>query len=390
MLEKEFYVARLIAAKINGAISDKEQAELDGWLNSSASNQERYETYLNEQELDKKLRSYHQVDSAALFEKVESGIRSKPVRNKRINLWTKIGVAAAISTLIISAGLWFNGRKAGGENINEIQYSSDVNPGVKGATLTLANGKKINLTTGANGELAKEAGVSISKTANGKLIYKIIGTADDEGMNTLSTANGETYEVILPDGSNVWLNSASSLTYKASLLEKGKRKVALTGEGYFEIAKDKVHPFIVSSGNQQVEVLGTHFNVNAYHDEKVFRTTLLEGSVKLTDNGMESILVPGIQAVNSNGQINQIKVDTELAIAWKNNKFIFDRVPIEEIMRMIARWYNLKVVYEGEIPSGTFWGSVSRFENVSKALIPLEATGNVHFKIEGRTIFVAK
>lgn len=396
MLEKEFYLAQLIAASINGSISKEQKAELDTWVNASERNTLQFRKCIDEHGLERKVKMYYEVDSKAILQKIKIGIaESKAAKApgvlklvKTIWLWPGIGIAAAV-ILVMFSGLWFFNRNTLDANADEIHYASDAIPGKKGATLTLASGKKINLTTSGDGELAREAGVSISKTAEGKLIYTIADNATDNSINTLSTANGETYQVILPDGSEVWLNSASSLTYRASLNENGVRKVKLEGEAYFEIEKDTAHPFIVESGNQQVEVLGTHFNVNAYQDEKVFRTTLLEGSVKLSENGKESMLVPGMQATNANGQIRLTKVDTELAVAWKNNKFIFDRLPIDEIMRMIGRWYNLDVVYEGEIPSGTFWGSVSRFENVSKALVPLEATGNVHFKIEGKTIYVA-
>ncbi|RZM24965.1 MAG: FecR family protein [Pedobacter sp.] len=390
MFENEIYIAQLVAARIKGTITEAQQAELDAWVNANERNTLQYQNYIDEKELDEKVKNYYSVNSAAIFQKITEGIKDQqqvvPVP-KIVKLWPRIAISAAV-VLVLFAGAWFLNSNSSGRKTAEIRYASDVTPGKIGATLTLANGKKILLSEAANGELVKEAGLTITKTAEGQLIYEIAGAADNS-LNTLSTTKGETYQVQLPDGSKVWLNSASSLSYGTSLNEDGVRRVNLTGEAYFEVEKDAAHPFIVESGNQQVEVLGTEFNVNAYQDEKVFRTTLLKGSVKLSEEGVSTILVPGTQAANANGKIKLTKVDTELAVAWKNNKFIFDRLPIEEIMRMIARWYNLEVVYEGNIPSGTFWGSVSRFENVSKALVPLEATGNVHFKIEGRRIYVS-
>lgn len=390
MFENEFYIAQLVAARIKGTITEPQQNELDAWVNASERNTLQYQNYIEEKILEEKVKNYYSINSAAIFQKITKGIEHHPQiipAPKVVRLWPRIAIAAAV-VLVIFAAAWFFNSNTSDNKASEIRYASDVTPGKMGATLMLANGKKILLSDATNGELVNEAGVTVSKTADGQLIYEITG-ATDNSLNTLSTSNGETYQVKLPDGSKVWLNSASTLSYRTSLNENGIRRVKLTGEAYFEVAKDAVHPFIVESGNQQVEVLGTEFNVNAYQDEKVFRTTLLEGSVKLSEGSVSKILVPGTQAANAKGLIKLTAVDTELAVAWKNNKFIFDRLPIEEIMRMIARWYNLEVVYEGNIPSDTFWGSVSRFENVSKALVPLEATGNVHFKIEGRRIYVS-
>lgn len=310
------------------------------------------------------------------------------VRKSNMRLWTSIASVAAV--VLVAFGIYlFTG------NQKEVSYehltANDIPPGKMGATLTLANGKKISLSAAAKGELVKESGITISKTEDGQIVYQVeAAQSSANALNTLSTAIGETYIVTLPDQTKVWLNAASSLTYNPALTVNGIRKVKLTGEGYFEVAKDAVHPFIVESGTQSIEVLGTHFNVNAYQDERAYRTTLLEGSVKISDNNQTEILAPGSQAANMGGHIKLSNVDTEFAVAWKSNNFVFDRLDIKEIMRMIARWYNVEVIYQEGIPAGTFWGSVSRFDNISKVLIPLEATGDVHFKIEGRKIYVLK
>lgn len=307
-----------------------------------------------------------------------------------MNLWPRIAAIAAIVTLVVFGINFFTKEKAETSKYAHL-VSHDIAPGKFSATLTLANGRKIRLSDVGNGVIAKEAGISVSKTADGQVVYAIKPSAGDPNrIHTLTTAKGETYILTLPDQTKVWLNAASSLSYASSLVAHGERRVRLIGEAYFEVAKDKNHPFVVESGNQQVEVLGTHFNVNAYADEKAYRTTLLEGSVKVSEDGQSKILAPGDQAVSSGGDFKLNKVDTELAVAWKNNNFIFDRLGIREIMRIIARWYDVEVIYEGEIPSGTFWGSVSRFDKVSKVLIPLEATGDVHFRIEGRKIYVSR
>jgi transmembrane sensor len=313
-------------------------------------------------------------------------IPATSTKKRTIRLWTRIAGLAAVLLLIFGT-YFFLGRQK--EPNYEHLTANDIPPGKIGATLTLANGKKINLRDVANGEIVKESGLSISKTSDGQVVYQAqLGQNNTNSLNTLTTNIGETYLLTLPDQTKVWLNAASSLTYNPSLTTNGIRKVKLTGEGYFEVTKDKDHPFIVESGNQSVEVLGTHFNVNAYPDEKVSRTTLLEGSVKISDHGQTEVLVPGDQASNTSGDIRLSQVDPEFAVAWKSNNFVFNRLDIKEIMKMISRWYNVEIIYEGEIPSGTFWGSVSRFDKISKVLISLEATGDVRFKIEGRKIYV--
>ncbi|MNL26796.1 fec operon regulator FecR [compost metagenome] len=194
----------------------------------------------------------------------------------------------------------------------------------------------------------------------------------------------------LSDGSKVWLNAASSLSFSTTLNEQGKRRVKLEGEGYFEVAKDKMHPFVVESEGQEVEVLGTHFNISAYKGEALMKTTLIEGSVKVLAQGQQKILVPGSEAVRSGNDILVRNVDAALAIAWKNDKFVFENERIQTVMKMVERWYNVQVVYEGEMPEDVFGGSVSRFDNVSQVLKILESTGRIHFKVEGRKIYVSK
>lgn len=309
------------------------------------------------------------------------------LKRKHIRLWPRILTAGA-AILILTLGInYFMSRQTA--HSYEHLTQNDIAPGKVGATLTLANGKTINLANIVRGESIRENGIVISKTADGQLQYQSHPNKNDEqDLHTLSTALGQTYTLTLPDQTKVWLNAASSLTYHSTLKEKGVRRVQLKGEAYFEVAKDKTRPFLVESGTQMIEVLGTHFNVNAYADEKTYRTTLLEGRVKITDHAQSRILLPGYQAATLNGEIRLSQVDTDFAVAWKSNNFTFDRLDIKEIMRMIARWYDVEVIYKEEIPSGKFWGSVSRFDHISQVLIPLEATGNVHFKIEGRKVYV--
>ncbi|SHF43279.1 FecR family protein [Pedobacter caeni] len=272
-----------------------------------------------------------------------------------------------------------------------IAQANDIAPGKNTATLTLANGKKILLSNALNGELAKESGVVITKMADGQLVYEIkdqqTGPADQ--MNTLSTANGEQYRLLLPDGTSVWLNAASSLKFPSTFSGLAQRRVELDGEGYFEVKKDKEHAFVVVSKEQEVEVLGTHFNVNAYNDESNIKTTLLEGSVKINK---DIILKPGEQSsLLKSGSILLKQVDVEEAVSWKEGYFRFDQKDLRSIMRNISRWYDLEVVYkDSRLENLTFSGTVSRYSSVSKILEILELSKEVRFTLEGRRIIVTK
>ena len=210
-------------------------------------------------------------------------------------------------------------------------------------------------------------------------------------FNTITTPRGGQYQVVLPDGSMVLLNAGSSLTYP-TLFTGAERKVELTGEAYFEVAHNPAMPFRVCSKGQVVEVLGTHFNINAYDDEPGIKTTLLQGKVKVTATVKKQTLIlqPGEQAFLGISAFNEHDVDVDQAVAWKNGLFMFDGDDIQQVMRSISRWYDVDVTYKGAAPADLFSGSVSKFSNVSEVLNTLQATGKVHFSIEGKNINVYK
>jgi transmembrane sensor len=323
----------------------------------------------------------------------------------KVSLWPRIAAAAAVLLLVAIGGWFYSADKSAGLSSRDL-VKNDISAGKNRATLTLGNGKRIVLAGTINGELAKESGVSITKTADGKVIYKVIATNENDvfhkGMgtaangkityNTLSTAKGETYQVILPDGTKVWLNAASSLTYPASLNVDGARKVKLEGEAYFEVAKlyGKI-PFVVNSKGQDVTVLGTHFNIDSYADEKTTRTTLLEGAVKVSSFiGSNVVLKPGEQADLLDNEIKVMSVDTDEMVAWKNGYFKFVDEDMQSIMRKIARWYNVDISYSGDIPNEVFSGRISRSKSISQVLKMIESANSVHFKVEGRRVTVIK
>ena len=393
MLENEFHISKLIASYLRGTLTGQEQKELDVWLSVSPDHQQLLEELSLEAHLNQELTYFSGSNKNSVWDKVQNGLAdrdiqvSSPIRK----LWPRIAAAAAI-LIAVSSGLIFylyNGKQ---NTINTAAYTSDISPGKQGATLTLANGKKIKLSDVNTGELAKEAGVTITKSADGQIIYEIKNSGlEGNRTNTLSTIEGETYTLTLPDKSKVWLNAASSLTYSASLMERGVRRVKLEGEAYFEISKDKAHPFIVQTAKQEVEVLGTHFNVNSYADEPATATTLLEGSVKVTAGELNQILKPGQQALNTGSAIKVAEVNTENITAWKNGGFALSGDNFKTAMNKIARWYGVEVIYDSSLPDELEAGGwISRNNTLSAVLRLIESSGQVHFKIEGRKVYVSK
>lgn len=244
-----------------------------------------------------------------------------------------------------------------------------------------------------NGQLAIQGNTEITKTADGDITYR--QTADQSGVlstlayNTVSTPTGGQYHLLLADGTNVWLNAASSIRYPTAFT-RAERKVEITGEAYFEVAHNVAKPFRVQSSRQVVEVLGTHFNVNSYADENETKTTLLEGSVKVTGSSGFKLIKPGQAAVLKGNHLAVAEADVEEAVAWKNGYFKFND-NLEVIMDKVARWYDVSIVYQSKPdPDYTFVGEISRGRNLSEILKIMEYTGKVHFEIEGRRIIVSK
>jgi hypothetical protein len=334
--------------------------------------------------------------SEELLQKMHRHMRpTKPFIHKK---WVRITAAAAIAAAVyLGVSPFFKNRSerlAGRvEAIKPPPEPNDLSAGTNSATLTLSNGKKIVLADTLTGNIAEQPGVNISKTADGKLIYSITQDpspkrAKEVEYNTLSTARAQQYQLVLPDGSKVWLNAATTLTYPASFAHLPLRKVELDGEAYFEVAEDKKKPFFVHTKKQDIQDLGTHFNVSAYFDDSLTKTTLLEGSVKINHSKM---LQPGQQGRSAlPGQVTVADVDMHAAVAWKNGYFEFDDENIYDIMKKVARWYDVEVVYEGDIPVNRMAGSMSRFENASKVLAVLQKTGLLTCRLQGRKIYVSK
>lgn len=310
-------------------------------------------------------------------------------------LWKVASAAIILITAAVSLYFYFNNTPI---SVKDELSHHHIPPGGNKAILTLSSGEQIVLTNADNGKLAEQAGVSITKAADGQLVYSVSNTGQASNSENTSLANqyniietpiGGQYQVRLPDGTQVWLNAASSLKFPAYFSPKGKRQVALTGEAYFEVAHNKKQPFVVNTARQAVTVLGTHFNINTYTDEPFVKTTLLAGSVSITANTHTVMLRPGQESLlNSKNQVVVNTADLESAIAWKNGKFIYNNEDLHSIMRKLSRWYNVEIVYKGDFTGRAFDGSVSRFNTVAEVLRKFELTNNLHFKIEGRRITV--
>jgi transmembrane sensor len=358
----------------SGSYSQEEEDIAKLWLHQL---HEHDETGLSEQQLD--------AVSNEMWLSLEVN-KKQPWLGLRRS-WISIAAAASI-TIVIGLSLYFY-KYPSSKATKVLQvFSHDLPAGSNKAYLTLGNGKKILLSGSTIGTLAIEAGVKITKTADGQVVYTVADQGKQEGSeyNSIETPRGGQYELHLPDGTKVWLNASSSLKYPSSFAALKERKVELTGEGYFEVSKDKTRPFLVSSRGQVVEVLGTHFDVSAYQDEATVKTTLLEGSVKLNKQVM---LKPGEQSVLADGKFKVTEVNVNDAIDWKNGEFAFVNEPLSDIMKKVARWYDVEIVYTHAVAiMPTFTGSVSRSENISSVLSMLEETSTVRFSIEGKQIKV--
>ncbi|MCS3796517.1 FecR domain-containing protein [Niastella sp. OAS944] len=272
---------------------------------------------------------------------------------------------------------------------------SPILPGKDRATLTLADGRVIDLDNSGAGLLAQEGNTSIINK-DGKIIYGPNKKGSPETIyNTISTPRGGQYQLVLPDDTKVWLNATSALKFPVAFTGNN-RTVELTGEAYFEVAKNPARPFIVKVKEVEVKVLGTHFNVMAYSEEDAIKTTLLEGSVKVSTQqpGKEgsAMLKPGEQvSVSQSSKLSQpILVQTEEVVSWKNGKFHFNNADIKVIMRQIARWYDVEVEYQNISAQTQLGGIVSRKENLRQLLDYFEIAGKVHFTVEGRKIIVSR
>jgi transmembrane sensor len=303
-------------------------------------------------------------------------------------------IAAAAIFLVLGFSILSYFYSANYEKHVGVEFTKDIPAGKNGGSLTLPNGKVISLSSSKNGVVIAADLLSYDDQTPVSDIQKTdmeaLANAKKIESLQLTTAKGQTYQLTLPDGTNIWLNASSKLIFPASFVGQTERNVELEGEGYFEVSKNKTQPFKVKTKKQEVKVLGTHFNIHAYGTEPTEVTTLAEGSVDVKTLQDQQLLTPNHQATISNNKIELAPANLKYNLAWKNGYFRFNQDDITEIMRRISRWYDINVVYEGEISQEKFSGTISSSKNISQVLKMLSYSQDIKFKIEGRRVTVTK
>ena len=391
MNDKNLRAEELANKLFNKTITPEEELELNSWYNQHLD---------NEVEIPQDFAASEEEHRERILEAIKEGIGKRKV----VRLWPRIAVAAAAVAAIVFGVYFFNPSRQSRldvGNTGSAQYANDVAPGKNGATIKLASGKVIQLSGAKAGVVIGDDLKYNDGTALSGLQPSLPEGERSKVQNlTASTARGQTYQFTLPDGTRVWLNADSKLEFPSSFVKSNTRNVKLVGEGYFEVAKDKSHPFIVETDLQNIEVLGTHFNVNSYADEPDTRTTLLEGSVQVTPkqaSAKAQVMKPGQQAILDKRFDVQLKevLDLERIIAWRAaggddpGSLVFENDALDEVMRRISRWYDVTVEYRGNVKKDIrFSGVVRRDVPLSRVIQLLETTQSIEFKIEGRRLIV--
>lgn len=379
---------------VAGKASTAEQAELAALIDSIASDEDlsavlQQAFTKTEAALPMPGEMRQRILTSILAENREKDIPSSRIRSLGFRKWA----AAAAVLIVLGTVIFLMVRQPANSPQVATVKEEVIRPGKQGAVLTLADGRQIVLDSSGNGIIAHQSGTEI-RLQNGTLAYDA-AVANGSSFNTISTPAGRQYQVVLPDGSHVWLNAGSSLKYPTAFTEQ-TRKVELTGEAYFEITKKAKLQFqVFVNGSSLVDVLGTSFNIDAYQDGEAVKTTLLDGAVKVSNAGTNAqpvILKPGQQSQQHSvsGKIDVLnQVDIDNVMAWKNNKFNFDGIPLKEIMKQLERWYDIEVVYEGQAPVFEFYGQLSRNNSLNDILEAFKDS-DLHFRLEGRKLIIMK
>lgn len=369
--------SELINRYVNGTSSISEDRLIEAWYNAMSEK--------------RKLSEENDFDHLSEELWVKTLERAKINRQiKKIRLWPLMAAVGTIAACLILILYYPLPEIPEGSTVKNLALVDKILPGTNKAVLTLSNGSRINLTDGENGSLAEENHIVINKTAEGQVIYSAAEKTSAVVFNTITTPRGGQYAIVLSDGTKVFLNAQSSITFPTSF-PGAERLVKINGEAYLEVAHNRSMPFRVETKGQIVEVLGTHFNINSYDDEPLIRTTLLEGSVKVESGSSKVLLKPGEQSqldkTENGSKISVRTVNLEEVMAWKNGIFEFDEASIEDVMRKTARWYDINVSYVGKAPDIRISGRISRKVDFSGLIQLLEFEG-IKFRIEGKNIAI--
>jgi ferric-dicitrate binding protein FerR (iron transport regulator) len=367
----------LIQRYLKGAATPEEAAALNEWYDSFDD---------SEVPLPLEPGEDRQLLEQRLLNRLRPATQSLPVKRP---WYRRYAAAAAIAAVIAAAGIagWQHRQPSSPKNITAagVAFPKDVPPANKKALLTLADGSTIALDDAANGAIGRQGGAEVIKKEKGQLAYTPGNTGGEIVYNTLTVPRGGQFQVVLPDGTRIWLNSASSLRYPTSF--KGtERKVTLQGQAYFEIAANAAKPFKVQANEMEVVVLGTRFDMMAYADEPTINATLIDGKIKVQDK----ILRPGQQAVLalSGHQLTVREADVNKIMAWKNGLFVFNNMDLRTILREVSRWYDVEITYKTTPGKELYGGGISRNLNLSEVLRVLEENGTNHFKMDGNKVEV--
>jgi ferric-dicitrate binding protein FerR (iron transport regulator) len=393
MTDNSFINSIILKAISEEELSSAEAVIFEEWL-TDEENRKWFEKWSNKDYMLQRLIEAHRVnmDGDKIYFEQKLAIGKRIIIKKRQwKLFRDVATSAAAVLILAAATFYLFKHRKEDNNILPKEKATtvilkDIPPGQTTALLTLADGKTLVLDSTAIGQLAQQGG-TVVLNGKGTLKYQPKDASNETLYNTLRTAYGETYSMVLADGSKVWLNAGASIKYPVAFAGN-ERKVTVTGEVYFEVAKDKSKPFIAhvtgQTGNEMdVQVLGTHFNINAYNDETNIRTTLIEGAVKIRQGSTETLLSPRQQAQVANGVTKVVSdVDVAAITAWKDGYFNFGKNDITVVTRQLAKWYNVEIIYEGDKPTKTFSGGMERNFTLSQSLRALEYTNGVRLRMD--------
>jgi len=374
----------LLSKRLQEKLSDDEEHEIEQWREASDKNRLLFEQLIDGQSVKPSLERMQGYDAEPAISRWKTHIAIQQKQNKR-----RYYAFAASIILLLSIGIFLNNNY----KLFDAIEPGDITPGSSKAHLILADGSVLSLDSLPFGASTNRAGIQISKTADGKISCNYLQTNaridTPAAYNTISTPLGGEYQVVLPDGSNVWLNANSSLRFPSRFPAK-KRAVELHGEAYFEVAANANAPFVVVTNKQTIQVLGTKFNIRAYKEDQMTKTTLLEGSVQVRTASHKQLIQPGQEARThfNADNLEVVSGDVNEAVAWKNGYFIFNDESIVDIMSKVSRWYNIEVVYEGHVKSKIFAGTFSKKKSLQKLLESFASTEQISYKIVGRRVTI--
>lgn len=392
MSRSESNIDNLIIKYLQQVLTEQETAQLNEWIAASDKNRRLFEKLAGEKWIFPELQKLYDYDEEKGWQKIKEEFPfTTPARQVLVKkiAWWRVAAAAAVVIIVLTGSyfLFFGRKPSKKEQAGIAGINKDIPaPQTNRATIQLADGRTVYLDSVANGELTWQGNIKLVKLGNGQIAYETMTgeVLREMKYNTLTNPRGsKVIDLALSDGSHVWLNAGSSVTYPVAFVGN-ERKVSMTGEAYFEVAHDATKPFYVSKGDMSVQVLGTRFNVNTYEDEDAVRVTLLEGSVRTTVGSFAPLMLkPGGQAVIRAGGVTlETGANLQQVMAWKDGLFSFDDAGIQAVMRELSRWYDLDVSYEGKIPAVRFSGEISRsqsFAGIMKVLGQLQ----VRYRIGG-------